>query len=352
MNKDIKLSNIKGLLIFLVVFGHLISQYQQYYQGMYLFIYSFHMPLFVLVSGYFAKRVTYKKVLNLLAIYLIFQLLYRCFLLLIKSDKVFHLKYETPYYHLWYLVSLMLWYLLAIGIQKVTFNRRSKMILVAICFILGIVSRYFTGAIITWIQNYDSDFDAHTLSYQRTISFLPFFILGMLITKAQMLKLYHGLVKRKWIAFVIMAGIYFYYTFFESNSIKYVLKGSYGVNQIKGTLFADTGKIGLSYLIAIIMCYCLLCTMSSKQNILTKWGDRTMPIYLFHMFIVRTIKEIFNFDSLNRWILLCILVAFTFAIVSFAGSNLFVKLTYYLCNPYELMKLIRKKCKTNLQPLE
>lgn len=58
--RDYLFDNIKGLLIFLVVFGHLIS-YSSFKKihsidFIYLSIYIFHMPIFVFISGYFSKK--------------------------------------------------------------------------------------------------------------------------------------------------------------------------------------------------------------------------------------------------------------------------------------------------------
>lgn len=57
VTRDESFDFIKGFLIFLVVWGHVI---QYFYNGnflessIYIWIYSFHMPLFILISGYFA----------------------------------------------------------------------------------------------------------------------------------------------------------------------------------------------------------------------------------------------------------------------------------------------------------
>lgn len=59
MNRIIWLDNLKGVLILLVVLGHAIQainpvSFQQ--DPLFLFIYSFHMPLFMFVSGYACSR--------------------------------------------------------------------------------------------------------------------------------------------------------------------------------------------------------------------------------------------------------------------------------------------------------
>lgn len=51
--------NAKFVLIFLVVFGHMISPYRTDSEGMlsiYHFIFIFHMPVFILLAGYFSKN--------------------------------------------------------------------------------------------------------------------------------------------------------------------------------------------------------------------------------------------------------------------------------------------------------
>lgn len=50
--------NARAILILLVVFGHMLQPYtsgDKYLSALYLVIYSFHMPTFLFISGYFAK---------------------------------------------------------------------------------------------------------------------------------------------------------------------------------------------------------------------------------------------------------------------------------------------------------
>ena len=51
--------NLKVILIFLVVFGHTIEYYigqSAILRGIYMYIYIFHMPLFVYISGYLSQK--------------------------------------------------------------------------------------------------------------------------------------------------------------------------------------------------------------------------------------------------------------------------------------------------------
>lgn len=77
--RDNRLDSLKGFLIILVILGHLIGQIG-YGNGdlnweVRTFIYTFHMPLFILISGYFTKievgKILFVKGLMKLAIPLV-----------------------------------------------------------------------------------------------------------------------------------------------------------------------------------------------------------------------------------------------------------------------------------------
>lgn len=56
-NRVLYFDIVKAVLIFFVVLGHIIGNHTKnpIAKAIYLFIYAFHMPLFVFISGVFAK---------------------------------------------------------------------------------------------------------------------------------------------------------------------------------------------------------------------------------------------------------------------------------------------------------
>ena len=78
--RDYFFDNVKAVLMFLVVLGHLLLPIhgESFLVVVKRLIYVFHMPLFVFVSGYFAKtfykngRYDYRKLLYLGKAYLVF----------------------------------------------------------------------------------------------------------------------------------------------------------------------------------------------------------------------------------------------------------------------------------------
>ena len=82
------LDNFNGILIFLVVFTHFLFNYSKNNQNSlsnYIvnYIYSFHMPSFIFVSGFLSKSEnsrSFKNLTKLLLIYLIFNFSHGLFL--------------------------------------------------------------------------------------------------------------------------------------------------------------------------------------------------------------------------------------------------------------------------------
>jgi len=112
------ITNLKGLLICLVVIGHFLQPTVELtsgfikciIQGVVIWIYSFHMPLFIFVSGYLSKN--YNKRRNkafeeILLPYLVLQVIF--LMKNIINNGVGVLQIFTPCFALWYLLALYIW---------------------------------------------------------------------------------------------------------------------------------------------------------------------------------------------------------------------------------------------------
>lgn len=111
---------LKGILIILVVFGHCGTSVGQNLLSV---IYAFHMPLFVLVSGYFSKRSNigdggYKR---LLIIYLLFNTMYLS-LDIVGGHYSIH-RILSPSFALWYILSLIYWRIILLFIPSSQIGR-------------------------------------------------------------------------------------------------------------------------------------------------------------------------------------------------------------------------------------
>lgn len=171
--RDYYFDNAKFILIFLVVFGHLIQSYinsDQIIFTLYKLIYTFHMPAFILISGYFAKGY-YEKgyirkiTLKLILPYIFFQIIYSIFYYYLFSKSVIEINFLNPHWSLWFLISLFCWNIMLIG-----FNKLKAKHAISLAIVIGLSVGYFDV-----ISNY--------LSLSRTFVFFPFFLVGYYLNK-------------------------------------------------------------------------------------------------------------------------------------------------------------------------
>lgn len=143
--------NLKFVLIFLVILGHLIEKHiyvNHYLYIIYTVIYMVHMPLFAFVSGYFSKNSDKKlnRIWRIGGQLLILHLGW----LLINLFLTGGLEgWKSPYWYFWYLLSLFCWKWMGILILSVYRRLMSKGVWVFRPFIIvfTIVIGCFSGGI-------------------------------------------------------------------------------------------------------------------------------------------------------------------------------------------------------------
>ncbi|WP_174614984.1 acyltransferase family protein [Virgibacillus ihumii] len=284
MNRNAYFDNARVFLIFLVVFGHLVQPFTDGSNGMntlYLWIYTFHMPAFIFLAGFFAKGSgNWKYIFNLakklLVPYLIFQLLYTAYYFFIGKEGwesgIFY-----PQWSLWFLFSLFSWHILLIGFKKLPAAA-------------GIISTIAIGL----VAGYFGDI-GHTFSLSRTIVFFPFFLMGYWMTKDQVLVL-----KRKGLqiaAVVVLvgvaAGIYIAPDF---NSGWLLASKSYG--DLGLPEFGGLARL-LVYGTSFAMSFSVLALIPQSHSTVTKLGARTLYVYLLHGFFIQLFREANVFEVSN-----------------------------------------------------
>lgn len=171
MQRDHRIDSLKGLLIILVILGHVIIEIDNINvinHAVMGGIYVFHMPLFILISGYLTRphhelsqRQLWKGVGNLLVTIVIFQVLSMLRHLPQGKDPIAMLL-EFPYGILWYLMSLIYWRLIIYYTPQWLLKR--PVAYLSLAFLLSILSG------LTHLGNF--------LAIQRTLNFYPFFLLG------------------------------------------------------------------------------------------------------------------------------------------------------------------------------
>lgn len=165
--RNYRLDGLKFCLICLVMLGHI--SYYDYGLKIDRLTYSFHMPLFVMISGYFTHHQTnrhfVKSILKLLGLYIIFQTFHVMYYSLAEGQLVSINSYLDPSLALWYLLCLIYWRC-AYHFLKATRIKLHQ------CFAISILLSVISGYV-----PLGNDF----LAFQRAFSFLPFFLFGMMM---------------------------------------------------------------------------------------------------------------------------------------------------------------------------
>lgn len=308
--------NAKFILIFLVVFGHVISPLKgkdHILFTLYTVIFLFHMPAFILISGYFAKGYRKKGYLlkmikKVLLPYLIFQIIYSLFYYWNGHDNSFKFDLLQPHWTLWFLLSAFCWnvflYLFA----------RLRWLGFLIAVLLGIGIGYVDHA-------------GSFLSISRTFVFFPYFLLGFLLQPEHISRLI------KWrysvtIGVIVMLVTFIYFgNEFPKDAVKWLLAdtsyaGMGGEDLIDGFIRA------LQYSGTLLVVFSFMTLVPTTKFKLTSIGQRTLYVYLFHGFIIKTAETIIPDETLsvisNQYLLL---IAFSLVICLILGSYAIRKYT-------------------------
>ncbi|MFD1036919.1 acyltransferase family protein [Virgibacillus byunsanensis] len=296
MERNAFFDNAKVILIFLVVFGHLIQPFvseSREINTLYMWMYTFHMPAFIFLAGFFAKGLGNVKYISnlakkLLLPYLIFQILYTVFYFYIgKANWQTGLFY--PHWSLWFLFSLFCWHVLLYWFKKIP-----AVLSLVIAIGIGVVVGYF-GDI------------GHTFSLSRTFVFFPFFLVGYWLTKEHVLLLKRKSVKiGSILVMVVVAGAIYIAPDFNSGWL--LASKSYG--QLGMTEFGGLARF-LVYMTSSVMAISILAWIPQTKTVFTRLGSRTLYVYLLHGFFIQFFREsgLFQVNNLLDFVGLAVISA-------------------------------------------
>ena len=275
--RDPYLDNVKLAAILLVVVGHVLEAFlaPRGWRALYFLIYSFHMPVFVLVAGHLSRRFTASPaqcrqlVSRLVAPYLVFQLLYSVSGDLIAGDPV-RISLVTPDYLVWFLMSLAAWRLLGVVIMQLRFP---LVIAVGISLAVGM-----------------SDVIGRTLSLSRTLALLPFYVAGLMLRREHLAVLHSRAARRASAVVLVLAAVTFALAVPWLRTSFFYWRDSYHRMD-----FSWTSGIAFrcaALLVAATLTAAFLAAIPHRALPFTRLGENTMVAYLLHGFLVRPLRQI------------------------------------------------------------
>lgn len=314
MGKNVKIrdnswDNIKGVLILLVVFGHCLYGLQSKTVNSLIveYIYFFHMPAFVFVSGYFSKGEKSRSrnaVITLLVAYVICMLPFMINAM-IKGESI---KILSPYYSAWYLLALIIWRL----VTPYLINIRHVLIKITIFSIL--------------VGFFESVSELSPFAIRKVVMFYPFFIAGYLFTSEMYRKKFRDIsltAKLSLGAAALFSGsaLILFSRFYLGANMGDVLPNAY-----KGINLTDPIIRAMIFIVSSLMiCAMMLLTSDRQIPLLTKIGRNTLPIFVMHRMITMYYYKSDWIVSLQARYQIILSLILTLIIAAFFGSELFAR---------------------------
>ena len=313
MKRDNKFDSLKGIMILLVLFCHYIEKMYPAWQDdsitryLYYFVYLFHMPVFIFISGYFSKKNNsddyYKKTIsNCLIPYVLFNLLY-C-LVSSRGDIVNSLlQLPYPQWTLWFLLSLFLWRLL---LRPVSMFRGA--------FLLSILLSLYIG--FTEMGNF--------LSLARTFSFFPYFLAGYLIPE-QAIEKVRSLNK----AVILILFAFAVISLLLIQKLGVSISALYMSTPYMYLGMSGMASVGVRIFLLVTGFICIMGFIAlapEKYSFLSLFGKNSVLIYLVHSGIIRFLMHVSAISVDNGLLSVCFAVVFSFAVCVLFGNEPVVKI--------------------------
>jgi fucose 4-O-acetylase-like acetyltransferase len=270
--RDPFFDNAKFFAILLVVAGHAIENLRdiRFAHALYLFVYTFHMPVFIVITGYFSRRFTFsggkaRKLLTNLAVpYVVFETAYSTYHWAAGHAK-FQISLLDPYYLTWFLLALFAWRLSTPVWQQIRFP-------VAVAVVISLLS--------------GMDQLPATLEMNRVFGLVPFYVLGLFLKPE-----HFELLKKRWAAVLgaltLIAGFAFTYLFADRHMATEWVYWRSGNPTLHVDNIVGTGmRLGL-LLAASVLVAAFLTLVPRRRRWFTGLGSATLYAYLLHGFATK-----------------------------------------------------------------
>lgn len=284
--------NIKFFLMLLCVIGHFALYDKTHFafiRSLFLFIHTFHMQLFIFISGLFYSKLKVKyNVLFYLCIFILMK-----FILDILNSVLFNVSnfaiFDTNNIY-WFMLVLVNCNLITFFIDKCDLK-----LMIVLSIIVALIAGFDKNA-------------THQFAIQRTCVFYPFFLIGVNFEKKVLINLLDFKYLKIIGLFIIIIyliililgvdkGLYDLIDFFGGWKPYSMTKFPQYAMLIRALSYCLTLLVGFSFILVIPNCYI---------PYITDFGQKTLQVYFYH-FYIRTIVRgygVLSVNSISNFIIL------------------------------------------------
>lgn len=282
-SRDPFLDNARYWVMLLVVVGHFMTELQDIpeVKGFYTWIYLFHMPVFILISGFTARRYVgdarqVKRMISTLVIpYLLVESGLEITEMALAGGPI-SLHLLEPDWLTWFIAALFIW-------------RLTTPIWLAIRWPIPV------SILVSIVGGLAPVSDV--LAIPQVIGFLPFYVVGMHLHRA-----HFDLLVRPWIRVASVAALVLALVVCQLRHEEWVIswlyyRDGYGEDPLLAGPFA--GMLDRTSLLALgfALAFAALALVPQRRAWFSRLGQRTLYCYLLHGFLILWLDHVGFFDE-------------------------------------------------------
>ncbi len=293
--RDLSFDFIKGILILLVVYGHTIPRFS----GVTIhdrldtvIIYTFHMPLFIFISGYFATHSLSKsikecmaKVLKRLFIPAFLWTIVYFFVFHFENDEEWARKVVSSFRSEWFLYCLCYLYLLGCVLYK----SRYFLVMAILIFVLGYAIYPFPGVVY--------------IDYFQIIRQWPLFVMGVFYYRNKTKFNFSNYL------FLFLLSIFMYLGFIiyllQNYQLDYILSKD---NYLMRAIIYQSGAI--VFFVVLMLIYNIF-KKTYFLRVFVLLGQNTLGIYVMNEILIRLLNKHLELNGYVPLLLLSLVLTFT-----------------------------------------
>lgn len=266
------LDNARYWVMLLVVIGHSLTEFvvMDSAKGVYTWIYSFHMPFFILISGYTARHYIgdYRQVKRIVSTLIVPYLLVETSLQLITkhydgSPK--HLEILSPQWLGWFLAALFVWRITTPLWRALKYPITTSIV---ISLLVGLIE----------VPN--------VLALPKILGLLPFYVVGLHMNRERFNRLADNRIRIAAVA--VLVGTFIWCQVYAHGLTTDWLLWKQRYSEAPLSAGPWEGMFVRAELLAVgfVLTFATLALIPHKKSITTVLGGRTFYCYLLHGYVI------------------------------------------------------------------